>query len=343
MRIDMQVLRREMLREEGLEQAWRATDSQTRTGLAVGRSGRQAHVAILLCTMQGNGYLRGQLESILAQSHASWSIWASDDGSDDGTKELLGEYEARLGRSRLSVAQGPSEGFAKNFLSLTCNASIVADYYAYADQDDIWETNKLARALEWLEKIPSHLPALYCARTRIVDANNMEVGFSPLYTRPPHFTNALVQSIAGGNTMVFNQAACNLLRLAGADVPVVSHDWWAYLVVSGCGGKIFYDPRPTVRYRQHDGNLVGTNSRFVQRLIRTFQGRFKGWNETNIAALQNVRWRLTPDNQRRLEEFSKARDSGLFSRLAGMKRSGVRRQSVLGNIGLTAAAILGKV
>lgn len=316
------------------------------SNVASNLDGIHTNVAILLCTMQGQHYLCEQLDSILSQSHASWSIWASDDGSDDGTHAILDKYQSKLGKSRLSIGLGPAKGYATNFLSLTCNANITADYYAYADQDDIWEADKLARALEWLQTVPSHVPALYCARTRNVDANNQDIGFSPVFSKPPSFANALVQSIGGGNTMVFNNAACRLLHRAGADVQVVSHDWWAYLVVSGCGGKVFYDHRPTVRYRQHDSNLIGTNNNWTARLVRAgmlLQGRFSSWSDKNIVALQRIHMHLTPENQRRLDEFSKARGSGLFARLAGMKRSGVYRQTLLGNLGLIAAVVFNKI
>jgi len=211
-------------------------------------------IAILLCTMQGQSYLPEQLESILWQTYKFWTIWASDDGSSDGTHSILADYQRRLGEGRLSIHSGPAEGFVANFLSLTCNAKISANYYAFADQDDVWEQDKLLRAVQWLGTIPVHTPALYCSRTCNVDVNNQCIGYSRLFLKRPSFANALVQSIGGGNTMVFNDAARNLLHAAGADVNVVAHDWWAYLVVSGHGGQVFYDARPNVRYRQHGAN-----------------------------------------------------------------------------------------
>ena len=75
----------------------------------------------------------------------------------------------------------------------------------------------------------------------MLDAENNEFGFSPLFSKPPSFANAIVQNIGGGNTMVFNNALRALLREAGKDVSVISHDWWSYIVAAGCGGKIFYD------------------------------------------------------------------------------------------------------
>ena len=296
--------------------------------------------------MQGRAYLRDQLDSIVDQHHQVWSIWASDDSSDHATLDILNDYQRRLGPTRLSICRGPGKGFAANFLSLVCNKAIAADYFAYADQDDVWERDKLGRALQWLQTIPSHVPALYCARTLKVDQNNQDLGYSPLFTRPPSFANAMVQSIASGNTMVFNKAARHLLQIAGPTLQVPAHDWWTYLLVSGCGGRVFYDRLPAVRYRQHDDNLIGTNVHWRQRLARArmlLQGRFRNWNEMNIVALQTMRPHLSAENQDRLDEFSKARHGGLFARLAAISRAGVYRQTWVGNLGIIAAVLLKKI
>ena len=305
-----------------------------------------ARVAILLCTYHGQHYLAEQLDSFAAQSHTNWDVWASDDGSKDDTHSILEDYKSRWDVGRLSIHFGPAEGFAANFLSLTCNASIDADFYAYSDQDDVWEADKLARAVHWLQSVPSDVPALYCSRTRLVDADNNEIGVSPLFTKTPSFANALMQNIGGGNTMVFNKAARKLLREAGENKSVITHDWWAYMVVTGCGGRVFYDSKPTLRYRQHGGNLVGTNSNWAARLKRIrmlFQGRFKHWNDSNISALLTLEHRFTPENREILQRFAAARGMSLIPRLIHLKRSGIYRQTLLGNLGLVAAAILGKI
>lgn len=214
----------------------------------------QPRVAILLCTYHGQHYLAEQLESFAAQSHKNWEVWASDDGSQDETHAILKAHQEKWPEGRLSIHFGPAEGFAANFLSLTCKASIEADYYAYSDQDDVWEADKLERAVRWLETIPPNMPALYCGRTRLVDADNNEIGLSPLFSKLPSFANALMQNIGGGNTMVFNNAARALLREAGEDTPVITHDWWAYMVVSGCGGKCF----TTATHRCVTGSMMAT-------------------------------------------------------------------------------------
>jgi len=146
--------------------------------------------------------------------------------------------------------------------------------------------------------------------------------------------------------MVFNNAARALLREAGEDTPVITHDWWAYMVVTGCGGQVFYDTEPTLRYRQHNGNLVGMNATWPARFKRIrmlFQGRFRMWNDSNIAALRAISHRLAPKNREILERFATARQVSLIPRLIHLKRSGIYRQTLFGNLGLIAAAIFGKI
>jgi glycosyltransferase involved in cell wall biosynthesis len=316
------------------------------TGTPSGPVITQPKVAILLCTYHGQHYLAEQLDSFVAQAHSNWEVWASDDGSNDDTRTILETYQQKWPSGQLSVNVGPAEGFAANFLSLTSKASINADHYAYSDQDDIWEPNKLARAVKWLESLPENIPGLYCSRTRLVDSHNNEVGISPLFAKPPSFANALIQNIAGGNTMVFNNAARNLLREAGENLPVITHDWWAYMVVTGCGGQVFYDTEPTLRYRQHDSNLIGINSTWSARFKRIrmlWRGQFRGWNDSNIAALRMLSQRLTPENLEILEHFTRARTMSLIPRLIHFKRSGIYRQTLLGNFGLFVAAVFRKL
>lgn len=313
---------------------------------SVGIHRRGPRVAILMCTYHGQHYLADQLDSFDAQTHANWQVWVSDDGSQDDTHVILEQYQRRWGRDRLTVHTGPGAGFAANFLSLSCRTDIDADYYAYSDQDDIWEADKLERAVSWLSTFPPEVPALYCTRTRLVDEQNRDIGFSPLFTKPASFANALMQNLGGGNTMVFNAAARELLLSASEDIDVVTHDWWLYLLVTGCGGHVRYDTYPSLRYRQHDGNVVGMNANWSARLMRIrmlWEGRFRTYNDQHLHAIEPVRHRLTPDSLARLELVERARQRWLLPRLYGFWRSGVHRQTLLGNIGLLVAAIFNKI
>lgn len=303
-------------------------------------------MAILLCTFNGQNHLQEQLQSFSAQQHRNWQLWVSDDGSQDQTLPILQQYRSTVEQQRVKLQTGPQQGFVANFMSLTCQADIEADFYAYADQDDIWELDKLQRALNHLQRIAPNIPALYCTRTRVVDETGEHVGFSPLFRKPPSFANALVQNVGGGNTMVFNRAARDLLCEVSPGASIVSQDWWAYMVISGCGGQIIYDPHPSVRYRQHGGNLVGANSSWTARAVRMrmlWQGRFKHWTDLNLAALGRFKSLLTQDNQMVLERFIAARQASGWQRISGILASGVYRQTLLGTLSLLLAAAFGKV
>ena len=309
-------------------------------------NGSQSQVAILLCTHQGQRFLAEQLESFKKQTHSNWFLWASDDASDDETRKILSQFQDEIGCEKVSIIAGPNIGFCANFLNLTCNKEIETDFYAYSDQDDYWKSDKLERALKFLQSIPTSTPALYCTRTELVDATGKHIGFSPLFRKPADFKNALIQNVGGGNTMVFNQAARLLLIKAGATVQVVSHDWWIYQLISAAGGSVFYDPYPSLFYRQHENNLVGINSTWAARLKRIrmlWQGRFREWNSINIEELKKLDDLLTPENKKTLEQFEQARSKPLLLRLMEMKKSGVYRQTLLGNLGLIAAAVFGKI
>ena len=168
------------------------------------------------------------------------------------------------------------------------------------------------------------------------------MGFRPFLAGHQRFE----MPFAGGNTIVFNRATKRLLELAGL-TEVVQHDWWAYQLVSAADGMIFYDRQPMVKYRQHSRNSIGSNSGWTARILRfrmMLRGRFKKWNETNIAALRGLpETVMRPRNRETLELFAKARISPFFRRLEYLRQSVVYRQTVMGNVGLLIAALLNKV
>lgn len=303
----------------------------------------KARVAVLLCTCNGQRFLAEQLESIHAQTHDAWTVWASDDGSTDETRGVLEQYRTRWGGDRLSVVTGPAQGLTRNFSTLAASDRIAADAYAFADQDDVWERDKIERAMHWLAGVSASTPALYCSRTTTIEESGEVTGASPLFRRPPSFANALAQNLASGNTMVFNDAARQLLvRAERAGARPAFHDWWLYLLVTGCGGQVRYDSHPTVRYRQHGHNQVGANVDFASRLANAGQSvwrRLRPWTDQNVAALVVVREWLTPEHRAALATFSHARTRSLVPRLVGLAHSGVHRQTVVGNVALVVAAV----
>lgn len=307
-------------------------------------AGAAARVAILMGTANGGRYLRTQLASIAAQTHDRWTLVASDDGSTDDTIDILREF-AEQHPGRVEIRPGPRQGFAANFLTLACDTGIDADFFAFCDQDDVWMPTRLARSVQCLQRGPADVPALYCSRTRYISEEGAPIGMSPLFRLQPSFRNALVQSLGGGNTMTFNRAARDVVAREGV-LRVVAHDWWLYQLITGCGGEVYYDPEPSVEYRQHGGNLIGSNAGWRARWWRgreLVRGRFRRWNDVNLAALHRVSDRLLPENRRVLESFGRSRHSSLVERVRGLGSSGVYRQTPIGNVGLWAGAVLKRI
>ncbi|MCG6205018.1 glycosyltransferase family 2 protein [Rhodopseudomonas sp. HC1] len=302
-------------------------------------------VAILLATYCGAEFLGEQLESFRAQTHRDWELYVSDDGSTDDSVAIVEAFAASVDQ-RVVVRAGAGAGFWRNFLSLIPRGEIAAGYFAFSDQDDVWLPEKLAKAVAWLQAVPPERPALYFSRTELIARDGAALGLSPLFRRAPIFQNALVQNIGGGNTMVFNDAARRLLAQTPDDVALVSHDWWAYQLITGAGGIAHYDPWPSLKYRQHGQNLVGSNVGLRARLVRLVAfagGRVIGWNATNIAALNSVRHLLHPDHVRVLDRFAQARSAGFLMRPYWLWRAGVYRQKAVETIGLYLGALLGRI
>lgn len=302
-------------------------------------------VAVLMATYNGAEFLDEQLRSLERQAHASIDIHVSDDGSRDGTLEILAAWRKRWSKGRFVVCGGPGRGFSENFRSLIVNTEGEADYFAFCDQDDVWEDEKLSRAIAWIGA-PSDTPKLFCSRTRIVSERGEPLGLSQNFRREPSFRNALVQSIAGGNTMVLNRSARELVATASARSSFVSHDWWAYMLVTGAGGKVCFSPEPLVRYRQHPNNLVGSQNSLkgqLSRLERLGRGEFLRWADINIAGLRDNSHLLTPEARDVFLRFRAARDGSLVRRLRGLRSSGVYRQTLLGNVALYLAASFGRL
>lgn len=302
-------------------------------------------IRVLLATFNGAKYLDEQLHSLARQEvEADLDVVASDDGSTDATLALLEAWRRRWTRGRFIVLDGPQRGFTENFRALMRHPAETADYVAFCDQDDVWRPDKLSAAVTVLTDADG--PGLYCGRTERVDASLRPLGYSPLFRRPPHFRNALVQSIAGGNTMVMNKAAFALVAESALRTSFVSHDWWCYLLVSGAGGMVHYDARPRVAYRQHGGNVVGDNVGWRarwRRLRMSLAGRFAEWNAVNLAALDACEDLLTNEARQAKKLFAMARRAGPLRSPALLLKSGIYRQSLAGNVSLALAALLGKI
>ncbi|WP_284973127.1 glycosyltransferase family 2 protein [Atlantibacter hermannii] len=302
-------------------------------------------VAIILCTYNGEEFLSKQLDSIIEQTYTNWVIFASDDYSSDSTTKILSTYQRQVGNNKFIILTGPKKGFAWNFLHALTQCEGF-DYYAFCDQDDIWVDDKIENAVKFLSQSDAAIPAIHCGRTALIDENDHCFGKSYLFKREPSFKNALMQNIAGGNTMLFNVAAHKLLVRTPKNYKVISHDWWAYILITGCGGNIYYDPEPKVLYRQHGKNIIGSNISTFSKLLRVkklVDGQFRQWNECNLSLLEHFESDLTDKNKKTLSSFKNIRDKAFILRVYFFLKEGFYRQTWSGTIALIFGVFLKRI
>lgn len=300
-----------------------------------------AELQILLATRNGEAYLPQQIASIAGQTYPDWSLLASDDRSLDGTRLLL-EGMARV-LPEMQVLDGPGHGAAANFLSLLARSDRNASYLALADQDDVWFSHKLARAVAVLRRCPAQQPVLYAAQSRLIGEDGKSLrrlGKTRKIT--PGFSNALVQNIVPGHTIVMNRAAADLaIRAMPRKLPPF-HDWWLYALLTGAGARVVIDPEPVLNYRQHRESLLGTpNGLWAQahrgRMI--VNGTWRRWLTAHHSALGSVAQHLTPHHRQALLPLLLA--EGHVARLRALRQSRATRQGRLGTSVLRASALMG--
>lgn len=304
-------------------------------------------VQILMGTYNGADFLDAQLQSFRAQTHKAWELQVRDDGSRDTTVQVLQAF-TRQTNAPMQLHTGETMGFSANYMSLIKGLVHSTDCVAFSDQDDIWEPEKLARAVAALGECPSERPALYCARRWYWQSGGDKRQASPRQERAPSFRNALIENMAAGNTIVLNGAAARLAAQAAqrGGVPF-AHDWWLYLLVIGAGGQVICDNGPPcLLYRQHARNVLGSGAGMVAQIKRkllVLQGAFGERLQSNISEMERVQDLLTPENRAVLEQFRRARAAGLMARIKGLRALGLYRQSRMGTLGFWGAALLGRI
>ena len=98
--------------------------------------------AIVLATYNGEKYIAEQLQSIAQQTHSNWQLIVGDDGSTDGTYQVLQKFAMDYPTTILVNAR---LGFVENFMSTLFSAENKYDFYLFSDQDDYWDADKIAQ------------------------------------------------------------------------------------------------------------------------------------------------------------------------------------------------------
>ena len=225
-------------------------------------------VTVLMATYRGKQYLEQQLDTILAQT-VPVRILISDDGSDDGTREMLenyaGWYPEQVFLHHRTQHTGSAAG---NFFWLMQEAlkDEKNEYIFFSDQDDVWENNKVSVMLHRMKVLEKGLgkqcPILLYSDMEVVDEDLYEI--SPSFAAYTHqdpdrssFAELLVENQVTGGASMINRAL--LTHCAMEPEICCMHDWWIALTAS-CFGVIEFMPRVLSKYRQHGDNVLGAKN-----------------------------------------------------------------------------------
>lgn len=238
-------------------------------------------VLVLMSTYNGERYLSEQLDSLLVQRGVDVTILIRDDGSTDNTIQILNDYVSKS--VNLSYYQGTNVGPCMSFFDLLSHANGY-DYYAFSDQDDVWDEDKLLSAVKMLEQYTSESPLLYCSNLNIVDEKLNYCRIShPKGMKISNKYQGLVEFFAVGCTEVFNQKAVDL-SLQYWSKNCIMHDSWLFMVCNFLG-EVLYDKTPHINYRQHGKNVIGTGKNNTDRVKASFNRVF---NRNKQPRLQNA-------------------------------------------------------
>jgi glycosyltransferase involved in cell wall biosynthesis len=220
-------------------------------------------VDIISSVLDGERFLPALLHSLQEQTHTNWRLWVRDDGSTDGTVELLRASATFDPRIRLLHVGGPRLGVAGGFGWALSRIPESAAYVMCADADDVWLPFKIERTLERMVMIeraaPEGTPVLVHSDLIVVDEQLRVVhpsfwSYSGIDPEPAILRRIVVRNVATAPTVMMNRA---LRSLVGETPPqALFQDWW-YALVASAFGRISAIREGTVLYRQHGANAVG--------------------------------------------------------------------------------------
>ena len=223
-------------------------------------------VLVLMATYNGARYLQEQLDSITNQEGVDVHFLFCDDGSTDETLQILKDFSGHW--PVIDVLITERVGHPKAFSDLSLNCPLDFDFYAFSDQDDVWESRKL------LESIGAFRDqnAKVVGTGRQILSQKKRLDSRVQMPHSPHFSNAIVQNILFGNTCVINKVGLNFLRENLPD-GLIHFDGWLYFIFSSCA-EVEIIQKPLVKYRIHDANTLGIRklSSFVkiQKQIKSY-------------------------------------------------------------------------
>ena len=310
--------------------------------------GQPASIQVALTTYNSEAFLPDLLESLFTQTHQNFTLIVADDGSADGTLEILDRYAAKLpGRIRI-VRAGPQRlGALGNFARLI--DVVDADYMLLCDHDDIWLPNKIALSLERIQALEArHSPntPLLVHTDLIVVGSDLQVlapsffRYSGIDPARNDFCRLLTGNVVTGCASIVNRALYERARPIPPEATMYDH--WLALVAS-LFGAISFLAEPTILYRQHPGNVIGAQRAGTASMFhRIRQTLFSDKNVrlmerySRQAGLLLARYRdaMTLEQRRAAEALAALWSTSRWRRFGVLRRSGLGMRGFVRNAAL---------
>ena len=199
-------------------------------------------ISVCIATYNGARYIGEQLASILKQLSAEDEVVVSDDGSTDGTIDIVRSLNDR----RIRIVDGPRRHSPTlNFEWALRNAK--GEYIFLADQDDVWIEDKVRRCVEELQKCDCVV-----SDARVTDSllnTTSESLFQLMHVRRGRLSNLLWRNGYTGCCMAFKREVLSKALPFPTDIPM--HDIWIGNVAAFCGSLHFINDR-LLLFRRHD-------------------------------------------------------------------------------------------
>ncbi len=300
-------------------------------------------IEILLAVHNGEKYLEKQLCSILNQSFKDWHLLIYDDGSNDGTEKLIFKY-VDLHKNKIKYFKSSkNSGSAKLSFFKLLNLC-TAKYVCFCDQDDVWEKDKLKislNAMKEMEKKYGEIPVLIHTDLSVVDENLNLINRS--FFKINHFKKKektlqklIVQNNITGCSVLINRELIKVWNFK--EKGALMHDWWLGLVAV-CFGKIKFLNCSTVKYRQHEKNVVGAekiSSKFVLSKILNREEILKSINFSFLQCenfLNSYREELKKEQREILEGYLKIKSYCKIRRIFSLIYGGFLKDGVIKKLG----------
>lgn len=219
-------------------------------------------IDILLPVYNGEKYLREQIESILHQSYPDWKLLIRNDGSTDGSDEIIRRFCAKYPDKIFQIYEPSSNiGLVESLNILLHNSS--SEYVMFADQDDVWLNDKLELSLSqmlYLETANLDKPIMICTDVKCVN-NEMEILHESFF-KSMRFIDGVVGNVE--KMLALNEVQGCTIMINRTLIPFIYpipkfmkiHDMWIGIHAANFG-KAEYLHHQTLLYRQHDSNTVG--------------------------------------------------------------------------------------